>query len=60
MTRIAHMIVLAAFLALSFGAPMSFAGEPTPTEQKEKKDKNSGKAEDDSKNKDERKGMGGK
>jgi hypothetical protein len=56
----AHMIVLAAFLALSFGAPVCFAGEPTPIEQKDKKDTNSGKAEDDGKNKDEKKGMGGK
>ena len=60
MTRIAHIIVLAAFLAVGVGAPVSFANEPTPTEQKEKKDANSGKADDDSKNKDEKKGMGGK
>ncbi len=60
MTRVAHVIVLTAFLGLSIGAPVSFAGEPTPAEQKEKKDANSGKAEDDGKNKDEKKGMGGK
>jgi len=54
------MIVLAAFLALGIGAPVSFAGEPAPTEQKDKKDTSSGKADDDSKSKDEKKGMGGK
>lgn len=59
MARFAHMIVLAAFLALGVGTPLTFAAEPTPTEQKDKKDTNSGKAEDDSK-KDEKKGMGGK
>ena len=37
------------FLAVGVGAPVSFAGEPAPAEQKEKKDLNSGKAEDDSK-----------
>jgi len=37
----------------------SFASEPAPTEQKDKKDTNSGKAEDDSK-KDENKNKGGK
>lgn len=45
MTRVAYVIVLTAFLGLSIGAPVSFAGEPTPAEQKEKKDANSGKAE---------------
>ena len=59
MTRFAHIIVLAAFLAVGIGAPVSFAGEPAPTEQKDKKDTNTGKAEDDSK-KDEKKSMGGK
>ena len=60
MTRFAHIIVLAAFLTVGLGAAVSFAGEPTPAEQKEKKDANTGKAEDDGKNKDEKKGMGGK
>ena len=60
MIRFAHVIVLAAFLAVGLGAPMSFAAEPTPTEQKEKKDVNSGKADDESKKKDEKKGMDGK
>jgi hypothetical protein len=59
MTRFAYMIVLAAFLSLSVAAPVTFAAEPTPAEQKDKKDASSGKAEDDSK-KDEKKGMGGK
>ena len=59
MTRFLHMIVLAAFLAVGFGIPMSFANEPTPAEQKEKKDMTSGKA-DDEKKKDEKKDMGGK
>ena len=55
MIRFAHVIVLAAFLAVGIGAPISFAGEPTPAEQKEKKDVNSGKADDDSKKKEEKK-----
>jgi hypothetical protein len=59
MNRLAQMITLAAFLAVGLGAPMSFANEPTPAEQKEKKDTSGGTAEDDSKKKDE-KGMGGK
>ena len=59
MTRFAHMVVLAAFLAVGFGAPMTFAKEPAPAEKKEKKDMNSGKA-DDEKKKDEKKDMGGK
>jgi hypothetical protein len=59
MDRFAQMIALAAFLAIGFGAPMSFANEPAPAEQKDKKDTSGGKAEDDSKKKDE-KGMGGK
>jgi hypothetical protein len=59
MIRFAHMIVLAAFLAVGVGAPMSFTGDPTPSEQKEKKDVNSGKA-DEGKKKDEKKDMGGK
>jgi len=58
MGRFAHILVLAAFLAVSVGAPVSFAGEPAPAEQKEKKDLNSGKAEDEGK-KDDKK-MGGK
>ena len=55
MTRFAHIIVLAAFLAVGIGAPVAFATEPAPAEQKEKKDVNSGKADDESK-KDKEKG----
>jgi hypothetical protein len=58
MGRFAHVVVLAAFLAVGIGASVTFAGEPAPAEQKDKKDQTSGKAEDDSK-KDEKK-MGGK
>lgn len=62
MTRFAHMVVLAAFLAVGFGVPMTFAAEPAPAEQKdlkEKKDTTSSKA-DDEKKKDEKKDMSGK
>lgn len=59
MTRFAHMVVLAAFLTVGFGVPTTFANEPAPAEQKEKKDMTSGKA-DDEKKKDEKKDMGGK
>ena len=55
MIRFAHVIVLAAFLAVGLGASISFAGEPTPAEQKEKKDANTGKADDESKNKENKK-----
>jgi hypothetical protein len=61
MTRFAHMVVLAAFLAVGFGVPMTFANEPAPAEQKEKKEKKdttSSKADDEKKN--EKKDMGGK
>jgi hypothetical protein len=62
MNRFVHMVVLAAFLAVGFGVPMTFASEPAPAEQKgqkEKKDTTSSKA-DDEKKKDEKKDMGGK
>jgi hypothetical protein len=59
MNRFAHMVVLASFLAVGFGVPMTFASEPAPAEQKEKKDTTSSKA-DDEKKKDEKKDMGGK
>ena len=59
MTRFAHMVVLAAFLAVGFGVPMTFANEPVPAKKKEKKDMSSDKA-DDQKKKDEKKDMGGK
>lgn len=56
MGRFAHILVLAAFLAVSVGAPVSFAGEPAPAEQKEKKDLNTGKAEDEGKKDDKKAG----
>jgi hypothetical protein len=59
MARFAHIVVLATFLALGVAAPLSFSAEPTPAEQKDKKDSSSGKAEDGGK-KDEKKDMGGK
>jgi hypothetical protein len=59
MTRYASVIALAAFLTFGIGAAVSFAGEPAPAEQKDKKGMTSGKAED-SKKKDEKKDMGGK
>ncbi len=57
MIRFVPMCVLAAFLAVGFGVPMSFANEPAPTDQKGKKDTSGGKADE---KKDEKKGMGGK
>jgi hypothetical protein len=60
MTRYAHFIALAAFLTFSLGTAVSFAGEPAPAEQKDKKDMNGSKTDDDSKKKDEKKDMGGK
>jgi len=59
MSRFAHLVMLTAFLTVGFGVPMTFASEPAPAEQKEKKDMTSGKA-DDEKKKDEKKDMGGK
>jgi len=60
MTRYASFIALASFLTFGLGTAVSFAGEPAPAEQKEKKDMTSGKADDDQKKKDEKKDMGGK
>ena len=59
MTRIAHMLILAAFLAVGLGAPVTFAGEPAPAEQKEKKDTGS-KLYADEEKKGETKDAGGK
>ncbi|HZC80357.1 MAG TPA: hypothetical protein VE222_01345 [Nitrospiraceae bacterium] len=59
MTRFAHMIVLAAFLAVGFGVPMAFSNEPAPADQKGKKETTSTKADEDKK-KDDKKDMGGK
>jgi len=58
MDRFIHMVVLSAFLSLGFGVPMTLAGEPTPAEQKDKKDMTGGKAEEEKKG--EKKDMGGK
>jgi hypothetical protein len=55
MGRFVHILALAAFLAVGVGTPVIFAGEPAPTEQKEKKDTNSGKADDESQKKEEKK-----
>ena len=75
MTRFAHIIALAAFLTFGLGTVASFASEPAPTEQKEKKDQAGTKADPTSgeqkekkdqagskgdEKKDERKDMGGK
>ncbi len=59
MTRYASFIALAAFLTFGLGTAMSFAAEPVPAEQKDKKDISGSKA-DDEKKKDEKKDMGGK
>ena len=59
MTRYASFLALAAFLTFGVGTAITFAGEPAPAEQKEKKDMTSSKADDDKK-KDEKKDMGGK
>jgi hypothetical protein len=61
MTHYASFIALAAFLTFGLGMAMSFAGEPAPAGQKDKKDMSGSKA-DDEKKKDEKekKDMGGK
>lgn len=59
MSRYASFIALAAFLTFGLGTASSFADQPAPAEQKEKKDKGGSKA-DDEKKKDEKKDMGGK
>ena len=59
MTRYASFIALAAFLTFGLGTALSFAAEPVPAEQKDKKDMSGSKADDDKK-KDEKKDMGGK
>ena len=51
---------LAAFLTFGLGTAVTFAGEPAPAEQKDKKDMSGSKADDDSKKKDEKKDMGGR
>ncbi|HSB45826.1 MAG TPA: hypothetical protein VLD60_12485 [Nitrospira sp.] len=59
MTRIISMFALAAFLSVGFGTVMTFATEPAPAEQKEKKDMNGGKA-DEEKKKEDKQGVSGK
>ncbi len=59
MTRFISMFALAAFLSVGFGAALTFATEPAPAEQKEKKDVNGGKA-DEEKKKDDKQGVSGK
>ena len=55
MTRYASFIALAAFLTFGIGTALSYAGEPAPAEQKEKKGTTSSKADEEKK-----KDMGGK
>ena len=57
MSRFTHMLVLAAFLTVGFGVPLTLADQPAPAEQKDKKDNAGTKA--DSEKKDEKKDMGG-
>lgn len=59
MTRFAGFMVLAAILAFGMSPALSFANEPAPVEQKDKKDMSGSKADEDKK-KDEKKDMGGK
>jgi hypothetical protein len=58
MTRFASLIALTAFLTFGIGTAMSFAGDPTPVEQKDKKDRTGPKLDDEKKS--EKKDMGGK
>lgn len=58
MTRYIHMAALAAFLTVGFGVPATFAGDPTPSEQKDKKDMTGPKADGETKEKKDT--MGGK
>lgn len=59
MIRYASFLALAAFLTFGIGTAVSFAGDPAPAEQKDKKDMTGPKA-DDEKKKDDKKDMGGK
>jgi len=58
MRRFASLLVLTAFLTFGIGTAISFAGDPAPAEQKDKKDVSGQKADDEKKN--EKKDMGGK
>lgn len=57
MIRPAQIVALALVLAFGAAVPMTFASEPAPAEQKEKKDAGSPKADDQ---KNEKKDAGGK
>lgn len=59
MTRFASFMVFGALLTFGMGPVLSFASEPAPIEQKDKKDMAGSKADEDKK-KDEKKDMGGK
>jgi H+/gluconate symporter-like permease len=59
MIRYASFIALAALLTFGIGGTWSFAGEPAPSEQKEKKEMAGPKAGEEKK-KDEKKEMGGR
>lgn len=58
MTRLASLIALSAFLTFGLGTVTSFAADPTPAEQKDKKDTVGSKADDEKKS--EKKDMGGR
>ena len=58
MHRFASLLALTAFLTFGIGTAISFAGDPAPAEQKDKKDVSGQKADDEKKN--EKKDMGGK
>jgi len=58
MTRVASLLALTAFLTFGIGTAISFAGDPAPAEQKDKKDMTGPKADDEKKN--EKKDIGGK
>lgn len=59
MKQLASLFALAAFLTFGLGTTLTSADEPTPAEQKEKKDSSGSKA-DDEKKKDEKTDKGGK
>jgi len=58
MRRFASLLALTTFLTFGIGTAISFAGDPAPAEQKDKKDVSGQKADDEKKN--EKKDMGGK
>jgi len=58
MRHFASLLALTAFLTFGIGTAISFAGDPAPAEQKDKKDATGQKADDEKKS--EKKDMGGK